>query len=243
MRLDFSPALRVNNMISSYQINRSAANKAGVTRKEETERKDSFMRSPANNTNDFIQNLMKQKLDITDRKNALIADTKKNGASLESIKPQLEAFDEQLANIDIQISQAMTKEMEKQREKESPKDDEPKTKEELRYEKMTDVVTLSTDARHVNLVDSVKGSIDGRIKTLESEIEIDNSREGTFEGASAYKLEQLSELKQRSAKLEADIGFRMADIANEIEKDKDEISEEELSAKDEDETAENSDNE
>lgn len=133
--------------------------------------------------------------------------------------------------------------MEKQREKESPKDDEPKTKEELRYEKMTDVVTLSTDARHVNLVDSVKGSIDGRIKTLESEIEIDNSREGTFEGASAYKLEQLSELKQRSAKLEADIGFRMADIANEIEKDKDEISEEELSAKDEDETAENSDNE
>ena len=59
----------------------------------------------------------------------------------------------------------------------------------------------------------------------------------------AYKLEQLSELKQRSAKLEADIGFRMADIANEIEKDKDEISEEELSAKDEDETAENSDNE
>ena len=125
----------------------------------------------------------------------------------------------------------MTKELEKQREKEGPKDDEPKTKEELRYEKMTDVVTLSTDARHVNLVDSVKGSIDGRIKTLESEIEIDNSRKDTLEGASAYKLEQLSELKQRSAKLEADIGFRMADIANEIEKDKDETSEEVLRTK------------
>lgn len=246
MRLDFSPALRVNNMISSYQINRSAANKEGVTHKE-TERKDSFMRSTANNTNDFIQNLMKQKMDITDRRNALIADTRKNGGSMESIKPQLEALDEQLTNIDVQISQAMTKEMEKQKEKEEQKDDEPKTKEELRYEKMTDVVTLSTDARHVNLVDSVKGSIDGRIKTLESEIEMDNGRkvDTASTGASAYKLEQLSELKQRSARLEADLGSRMADIANKIEKDKDDISEKEAAAKEEDETeaAENNDNE
>lgn len=244
MRLDFSPALRANNMFSSYQINRSAANKEGVTHKE-TERKDSFMRSTANNTHDFIQNLMKQKMDITDRRNALIADTKKNGGSMESIKPQLEALDEQLTNIDVQISQAMTKEMEKQKEKEEPKDDEPKTKEELRYEKMTDVVTLSTDARHVNLVDSVKGSIDGRIKTLESEIEMDNGRkvDAASTGASGYKLEQLSELKQRSAKLESDLGFRMADIANKIEKDKDDISEEAPFAEDEDEAEENSNNE
>ncbi len=239
MRLDFSPGLHANNMFSSYQINRSAVNKEGVAHKE-PERKDSFLRSNRNNTADFIQSLMKQKLDITDRRNALIADAKKNGSSMESIKPQLEALDEQLANIDVQISQAMTKEMEKQQEKESEKDDQPKTKEELQYERMTDVVTLSGDAKHVNLIDSVKGSIDGRIKTLESEIEIDNGRglESGLEGASAYKVEQLSELKQRSAKLESDLGFRMTDIANKIEDEKDKVPEEESSDADAKETAE-----
>ncbi len=231
MRLDFSPSLQVNNMISSYQINRSAANKPGVSRTE-PERRDSFMRSPANNnTGNLIQNLMKQKLDITDRKNALIASAKKNGTSMESIKTQIEAFDEQLTNIDIQISQAMTKEMEKQQDKNSQKEDESKTSEELQYEKMTDVVTLSNDAQHVNLIDSVKTKTDKRIKVLESEISLDSgSGRG---GASSYKTEQLSELKQRSAKLASDLGFRMADIANDIDEERDELSVEKPSEEDE----------
>ncbi len=226
MKLNFTPTLQTNNLVSSYQINRSAANKSGVgSAKEETERRDSFVRSSMGNTRSFIQDLMKQKVDITDRRNALIASAKKEGASMESIKTQLEAYDEQLANIDAQISQAMTNEMEKEREKNTGKDDEPKTKEELQYKKMTDVVTLSNDAGHIELLDSVKNKVDGRIKVLESEIALDNGREGT----SSYKLEQLSQLKQRSAKLETDLGFRIADLVNESNESSDETPEEDSS--------------
>ena len=103
MRLNFSPSLQINNLFQSYQINRSAANKAGVSTTESSEeaRRDTFTLSARGKTMDLINSLMKQKMDITDRKNSLIASTIEKGSSMETIKSQLEAYDEQLENIDI----------------------------------------------------------------------------------------------------------------------------------------------
>ena len=64
MRLNFSPALQINNAFQSYQINRSAANKPGVNEAEGSneERRDTFTLSPAGKTQNLINSLMKQKM-------------------------------------------------------------------------------------------------------------------------------------------------------------------------------------
>ena len=115
MRLNFNPTIPVNRLINSYQINRSAANQTGGQNgvKAEEERRDSFTLSPEGGKRNLISNLMKQKIDIADRRSALIASVKEKGTSMDSIKPQLEALDEQLRNIDVQISQAIADEAKK----------------------------------------------------------------------------------------------------------------------------------
>ncbi|GFI44469.1 hypothetical protein IMSAGC018_02150 [Lachnospiraceae bacterium] len=224
MRLNFSPSLQINNVFQSYQINRSAAGKAGVSRTEssEEERRDIFTLSPKGKAMNLINNLMKQKMEITDRKNSLIASTLEKGSSMETIKSQLEAYDEQLENIDVQITEAMAKELEKKEDKDKV-DNTPKTQEELENERLTDIVTLSGDVQNISMLDSVKTKVDRRINILESEISRDNGRLG----AADFKKEELSKLKKNSAKLASDIGSRMADIAEEIHENNEKTPEKE----------------
>ena len=214
MRLNFTPSLQINNAFQSFQINRSAANKAGVsiTDSSDEDRRDTFTLSARGGVMNMINSLMKQKMEITDRKNSLIASTIEKGSSMESIKSQLEEYDQQIENIDLQISQAMARELEKQEDKEK-EDNEPKTREELQNERLTDVVTLSGNVRNADMLDSVKTKVDGRIKILESEISLDTGRQG----ASEFKKKELSDLKKKSSELASEIGLRMADIAEEID--------------------------
>lgn len=242
MRLNFTPALQINNLFQSYQINRSAANKPGGREAAASgeERRDTLTLSPMGQRQNMITSLMKQKMEITDRKNALMASVKEKGGSMDSIKSQLEAYDEQLQNIDIQISEAMSRELEKQEEEKKSDNEEPMTREEFLNKRMNDVAVMSNDAQHVDLLDSVKTKVDGRIKVLESEISLDNGRAGDGgTGASAFKKEELSELKKKSAELSADIGSRMVDIAEDVEEDREKrpVSD---SAEDEDDTADTS---
>lgn len=225
MRMHFNPTITASGLINSYQINRSAANQTGGSNgvKDREERRDAFTLSPEGGKRNRISNLMKQKIDITDQRNALIASIKEKGASMDSIKPQLEALDEQLRNIDVQISQAAADEAKKQDEEKGQTDKEPQTSEEIRYEKMTDAVSLSNDVKNADLLDSVKDRMDGRIKVLKSEIEIDNNRSDTGFGASAYKLNELSRLETQSVKISYDIGSRMADIAEETNENNEKV--------------------
>lgn len=143
---------------------------------------------------------------------------------METIKPQLEALDEQLRNIDVQISQAIADEAKKQEEEKSPENKEPQTSEEIQYEKMTDVVSLSNDVDNVDLLDSVKNRVDGRIKVLKSEIELDKLN-NELSGASSYKERELADLETQSVKIASDIGSRMADIVEESNEDNEKIPE------------------
>lgn len=224
MRLNYSPALQMNNIFQSYQINRSAANKPGgrEAAASQEERRDTLTLSPAGKAQNLITSLMKQKMEITDRKNALMASVKEKGGSMESIKTQLEAYDEQLQNIDIQISEAMSRELEKQKEEKQSGDEEPKTREELLNERMNNVAAMSNDVQHIDTLDSLKSKIDGRIKVLESEISLDESRapDGSLTGASDLKKETVSNLKKKSAEITADINSRMVTLAEEVSEER-----------------------
>lgn len=139
---------------------------------------------------------------------------------MDSIKTQLEAYDEQLQNIDIQISEAMSRELKKEDEEKKSNDTEPKTREELLNERMNNVAAMSSDAEHIDTLDSVKSSVDGRIKVLESEIDLDNGRFEGASGASDYKKNTLSDLKKKSAEISADINSRMAALAEEVSEER-----------------------
>lgn len=218
MRLNYSPALQINNLFQSYQINRSAANKPGgrEAAASQEERRDTLTLSPAGKAQNLITSLMKQKMEITDRKNALMASVKEKGGSMDSIKTQLEAYDEQLQNIDIQISEAMSRELKKEDEEKKSNDTEPKTKEELLNERMNNVAAMSSDAEHIDTLDSVKSIVNGRIKVLESEIALDGGRAG----ASDFKKNTLSDLKKKSAEISANINSRMAALAEEVSEER-----------------------
>lgn len=212
MKLNFYPTFQTNTVFNPYGFNKSGANKApGDTAAAQEERRDTFILSPQGGRHSLLNNLMKLKAEITDRKNALLK-TVKDGGSMEMVKSQLDFYDEQLENIDEQIAEAMAKEAEKQTEKsnEQKEDKEPKTEEEILSERMTDLTTLSTDIEHVEILDSAKTTVDGRIKVLKSEMKLDRSHSAE---SSDGKTEELSQLEKRSKKLSSEIGSSLIDIA------------------------------
>lgn len=218
INLNFQPAFRTNTLFNTFGLNQSIANKqtVGADNLAEEERRDTLILSPGGGRQNLLNNLMKLKTEITERKNELMG-TLKDGATMDSIKGQLDFYDEQLENIDEQIAEAMTKEMEEKGEKEEQKkENEPLTREEFLNKKMTDLTELSGSISRVQIMDSAKSAIDGRIKVLKSEIELDKKlRSGTDldGGAADYKMEQLAELEKRSKDLSSEIGKSLIQIA------------------------------
>lgn len=132
----------------------------------------------------------------------------------------------------------MTKEMEKQSEKDK-KDDKPKTKQEVENARLANVMELSQGLKTAEMVDSAKTKVDGAARVLKSEIELDKMRGASKEAIEA-KEEKLSDLKKKSADMVSDIGEILADTA-ELAKEQNEIAaskekEENAAWKDKDET-------
>jgi len=217
MKLDFYPAFQTNTIFNTYGLNQSIANKGADSTgaKEQEERRDLFLLSPQSGARSHLANLMKLKTELTDRKNELLK-TVKDGGSIDSIKGQLDFYDEQIENIDQQIADAMAAEMDKKKEQDDEKRqaDEPVTREEDLNRRMNDITGLSDSISRIQVMDSARAAIDGRIKVLRSEIELDtlnNERSGA--SSSSYKKEQLAELEKRSKNLSQEIGTRLVQLA------------------------------
>ncbi len=215
MKLDFYPAFQTNTIFNTYGLNQSIANKGADSTgaKEQDERRDLFLLSPQSAARSHLANLMKLKTELTDRKNELLK-TVKDGGSIDSIKGQLDFYDEQIENIDQQIADAMAAEMDKKKEQDEEKRqaDEPVTREEALTRRMNDITGLSDSIGRIQVMDSAKAAIDGRIKVLRSELELD-ALNNDRPGASPYKKEQIAELEKRSKDLSQEIGTRLVQLA------------------------------
>lgn len=183
-------------------------------------RRDILSISPQGKKNSLIENLMKQKTQITDQKNSLISSTLKNGGTLDSIKSQLETYDEQMKSVDQQIAELMAKEMQKQTENVKEKEDsEPKTKEEIQNKRLADITNLSSDLQQTQTVSSVQSKVEGDARVLKSEIELDKQRAGSSPGAKAIiekKEASLAVMEQKALDLTSDIGAKLADVTEKI---------------------------
>ncbi|MCI8293004.1 MAG: hypothetical protein HFH53_05655 [Hespellia sp.] len=217
MKLEWNTAMRNNRVFNYYQMNRTIANKQEANGiKKQEERRDSLMLSSFGKTGNLIDTLMRQKMEITDRKNSLLGSVGKDGRTMKSIQSQLDAYEEQIKTLDQQITEAMTKEMEKQLEKsDEKKATEEKTKEELQEERLTDVVNISGDIERVKAVDAAKKDVDREADVLRSEIELDRSREVDVRD----KEKKLAGLEAKSLKLDTDRGVEMVSIHKEIKEE------------------------
>lgn len=218
MRVNMNISMQ-NNFLNVGRINQGLnQNNFTIKSNEQQEHQDTVFISPLGKTSSFIDSLMKQKQNITERKKELIGTTLEKGRNMDSIKPQLECFDEQLKNIDEQISQIMVEQSKQQLE--SQKEiayKKPKTEEEIQTERLNSVVSLSSSLSQTQVVSSVKSKVDGESSVLEIEIKIDGSRGG----ASASKKERLADLQKQSAKLTTQINEDLIEVSEEIKNSND----------------------
>ena len=205
-------------LFNVYRANQSMARQNGsnsLSQADKAERRDRITVTPQGKVNGLMESFIKQKMTITEQKNALISSTLEKGGTMESIKSQLENYDEQLKNIDQQMADMMVKEMEKQGDNvQKPDDGEPKTEEQLQNERLANMSGLATDIQYIKTIDTIKSKMNGDAGVLQSEIELDKDRLGSSAGAKkliAKKEEKLSDMAQKSSKLMAEIADRLSD--------------------------------
>lgn len=208
---------RHNNFLNAHYLNRTLNHSSSAQKSERQEQKEavSVSISPLGKANSLVEVLMKQKQQIIENKNDLIGKTLEKGEGMDSIKSQLENYEEQLKDIDAQITQIMTEYSRQETEKQKGITYEaPKTEKGYQTELSNTILGSSSSLNQTQVVSSAKNRIDGEARVLESEIKLDGARGG----ASTSKKERLAELQKQSANISAQIGEDLVDVNEEIEK-------------------------
>jgi Mg2+ and Co2+ transporter CorA len=198
MSVSFSRNLMFWNTKQMKSENRGNSNLPGEDRDTVT---ISFL---GQNSNSRIRNLMEQKQFLLERKNQWVNSALENGQDIKSIHDMLESYEEQLNELEQQISQEMARQNSGQPEKaqSSKKNNEPKTKQEIEQERISNLTDLSSGMSQIRTVQSSQTQVEGEARVLESEIKMDKGRMGDTE-IIAKKEEKLSQLQQKAAELTA----------------------------------------
>lgn len=192
--------------INIQAINRSAAQKAGKSPEEAASRagqNDTLSLSPAGKKQSLIDQLMKQKEFLEERKQSFMDQASENGSpSME----QLKEFEKQLKNIDEQIAQLQSEQMSETEETEEDKEgiiyEKPKTKEEAETQQIAQLTSMASNMEQAEVISSVKDQVDGRTRVLKAEIKSGN---GNIES----KIEEAAKLTSQSQQLTADMAEKV----------------------------------
>lgn len=220
-----------NSVINSSAVNRSIANKIGKTENNingsnkqngqinKRNDRDTVLISAQGRKQSIIEQLMKQKQDIIERKNEVKISADEKGYD---VTEQLKAYEEQIKQIDEQISQIQSEEANESNDNKidlkSTYKQEQKTEEEIQNENLTKISNIAISNELTEIVSNVKNQIDNRVNILETELKLDASR-GLF---SEEKIEEISELKAQSSSVSNDIG----EMVNDTNKSLNEINNE-----------------
>lgn len=237
MRKDMNIAMH-NNLLNASTINHGfhELNFAvkGNEEQKGIERKDTVSISPLGKAKSLIESLVKQKEKIMENKNELISRTLENGGNMDSIKTKLEAFEEQVQNIDNQIAQITSDQLKQQAEEQKKVAyKKPKTEEEIQTERLHSMASMSSSLDQAKVVSSVKTKVDGESKVLEIEIKLDGSRRG----ASKSKFERLADLNNKSSDLSLQVGENLGKVYEKIK----DVNDHSLTAPEYSETIKNKD--
>lgn len=185
---------------------------------------DSLTISPQGKAASAIEQLLKQKEAINERKNEFMSAGLEEGRTMDSMRPQLEIYEEQLKAIDEQIDQITAQQtqetMQKTQAEENPEKKQPRTEEELQQAQMHSMITLSASIENVKTVDAVRTKTQGESAVLKSEIELDKMNANGLEGAQKMiekKEQQLDELEEQAQSLTEQVGQKLSNVAQEVQ--------------------------
>lgn len=178
--------------------------------------------SPQGKAASVIEQLLKQKESLKERKSEFIAAGLEEGRTMDSMRPQLEAYEEKMKAIDEQVAQMTAQQtqesMQKTQADEKPENNQPKTEDELEQEKLSAMMNLSVSMEHAKTVDDVRTKTKREGAVLQSEIELDKMNANGLEGAQKMiekKEEELEELEDQAQSLTAQVGQALSEIAQE----------------------------
>ena len=151
-------------MLSFSRFSASNSNQMLYDRTKDEEDQDTVTISLfGQNNNSRIKNLMGQRQLLLEQKNELLHTTMENGGDKQSIQDLLESYEEQLKELDQQISQEMIKQKEKQltKEESSKEKEEAMTEEELEQKRVSNLLALSSGMSQMETAKSSKTQIEG----------------------------------------------------------------------------------
>ncbi|MEG3006858.1 MAG: hypothetical protein RR806_05245 [Oscillospiraceae bacterium] len=226
MKINFNGNLNgmgKNSFLNFNRVNQSLLNKIenkNENKSGKSQRRDVVTITAQGKANNLMDRLMKQRVKITEQKNELITSTIEKGGSMDSIKSQLESYEEQMKNIDKQITDMMTEEMEKQiKNPYKQEEKEPKTEQDIQNERLEGVASLAANFKQAKATNYIKNRIDGDARVLKSEIETDKKRLGSSKSARdiiAKKESQLAGMEENSRKLASEISDNLAFSYDEV---------------------------
>lgn len=180
MQVNSSIFMRSNSILPSNAINRSIQNKLGNKNVE----KDNATISPQGKMMQIIEQLQKQKENIIQRKNEFMNKAEESGLDSETIKAMQDLYEQQIEQIDEQISQIYAQETEDILEQEKKEDagiysKKDLTKEEQNIQKMQNISEIDNDISQAEKVHSIQEKTENQINIEEgnintSELRIDN---------------------------------------------------------------------
>ena len=204
--------------LNIQSINHSAAikNEALNGIKADRSKTDMIAISPAGKKQSMLEQLMKQKEALQERKASLINSAAENGTS--GLELQLKEYDQQMKDIDQQILQLQSEDKDDKKTEDSTGKiyEKPKTKEEIQNSNLDDLTALTNGTDHAEVLTSVKNKIDGQKKVWSAEVH-------SMNGSTASKLEKISQLESRSKKLSSEIAQKLGDSIESITKRNEEI--------------------
>lgn len=215
-----------NHTVNAYDGHRSMPNKATALQAGRGLRplRDTLTISPDGKANSALSGLEKLKQQIEDRRSEFVSKAMKDGQPADVIKNQLDAFDQQLKDIDQQIAkltmQQMSQNVEKAKNVSSAKINRPRTRQDIENERLADITSMSVGLDRAEAIHTVKTQVDGDIGIQEAEIELEKSRNGDTAEMEA----ELSTLQGRAEQLTAGINDQLEDTLEEIQESNDKMT-------------------
>lgn len=204
------------NFPKIYQSSFNEKDKDSSRQLSNIEPKDRVTISPQGKKNNLLDNLMKQKMRITEQKDALVSSVLEKGGTLDTIKTQLELYEEQMKNIEEQIAEVTAKEIEQQAEKLKNKvDNKPKTEEEIKKEQISSITSLATNLQQTEAIDSIQNKMEGGIRVAKAEIKADKMR-GLSGEAIDRKERNVEKMEKNIAGLNSKISDNLSDSVDKI---------------------------
>ena len=160
-----------NNIINFSFVNKKFSFDKNINKENKNDKL--FISSQGKLVN-MIEELNKQKENIIKKKNEVINNNIENNGNKDIIKAQISLYEEQIKNIDKQISELYSQQLKEFTNKDTMnyenKNKSNKSEEEIEFQNLNNISFVFNDIKNIKLISSNEKKFNSEIKIKESEI-------------------------------------------------------------------------